>query len=122
MNKFCYNESEFEVGEGVENLQLPGNDNNTNALAYTPSLKIVKLPSTLKYIGKNTFSRNYGDDKKAITIYFNGTKAQWKAIEKHKDWDNGLKTGTIVQCSDGHFSLTASEFLGITLSKSWKEY
>ena len=121
-NNYEYNVETIIVGEGVENLQLPGNDDNTNALAYTPNLKLVKLPSTLKYIGKNSFSRNYGEDKKTITIEFNGTKAEWKAIEKHGDWDNGLKTGTIVQCTDGYFSLTTRELLGMTVSKSWKEY
>ncbi|MBE5736972.1 MAG: hypothetical protein E7348_01025 [Clostridiales bacterium] len=122
-NNYASNVTTIIIEEGVENLQIEGDDKvNTNALAYTPSLKLVKLPSTLKYIGKNTFSRNYGDDKKVITIEFNGTKAEWKAIEKHKDWDNGLKTGTIVQCTDGYFSLTTREVLGITLSKSWKEY
>jgi hypothetical protein len=111
------------VEEGVESLSIKGDDEyDTNALAYTPNLKLVQLPSTLKYIGKNAFSRNFGDDKKVITIEFNGTKAEWKAIEKHSDWDNGLKTNTIVQCSDGYFKLKTTEFLGVTLSKSWSEY
>lgn len=120
-NNYASNVTTIIVGEGVENLQIKGNDDNTNALAYTPSLKLVKLPSTLKYIGKNTFSRNYGDDKKVITIEFNGTKAEWKAIEKHKDWDNGLKTDTIVKCDDGYFVLKVIDII-IYTSKNWTEY
>lgn len=105
------------IEEGVEYLQIPGGNDkvNTNALAYTPNLKLVKLPSTIKYIGKNTFSRNFGDDKKVLTIEFNGTMAEWRAIQKHEDWDHGLKRGSVVKCSDGYFEQTS------LLSTSWKE-
>ena len=122
-NNYASNVTTIIIEEGVENLQTEGDDKvNTNALAYTPSLKLVKLPSTIKYIGKNTFSRNAGSDKKAITIEFNGTKAEWIAIQKHEDWDNGLLTGTVVKCTDGYFSLTTKELFGIIISKSWTEY
>ena len=122
-NNYASNVTTITVGEGVESLSIKGDDEyNTNALAYTPKLTLVRLPSTLKYIGKNAFSRNYGDDKKKITIEFNGTKAEWKAIEKHEDWDNGLKSDTIVKCSDGHFVLKTTEIFGLIVSKSWTEY
>ena len=118
-NNYASNVTEIHIGEGVENLSIKGHDEYyTNALAYTPNLKLVSLPSTLKYIGKNAFSRNdiLGNDKKVLTIEFNGTKAQWKAIEKHSDWANGLQDGSVVKCSDGYFELDKGLF-----SSSWKE-
>lgn len=105
------------IHEGVEVLEH-------NSLAWTPNLTSVKLPSTLTSLGKNTFSRNIalggfgrGDDKKVLTIEFNGTKAEWKAILKNSDsnWDGGLKKGSVVKCSDGYFELTG------TLSLNWSE-
>ena len=101
------------VGEGVEVL-------SHNSLSYTPNLKNVYLPSTITEMGKNTFSRNdlFGNDKKVITIHFDGTKAEWKALlsKSNSNWDGGLKKGSIVQCSDGYFQLEG------LLSLSWKEH
>lgn len=108
------------VGEGVEHLGDINDPDHGNALAYTPNLTTVKLPSTLTFMAKNTFSRNFGDDKKKLTIEFNGTKAEWKALvaNSHKNWDGGLEDGSLVKCSDGYFEL---EVAWLGLSRSWKE-
>jgi len=110
-NNYERNVKTIIVGEGVEILEW-------NSLSYTPNLTEVYLPSTIKQMGKNTFSRNdlFGNDKKKITINFNGTKAQWKAIlaNSDKNWDGGLKSGTKVQCTDGYFE--------INTWGSWKEH
>ena len=104
------------ISEGVEELQR-------NSLGYTKNLTTVKLPSTIKKLGKNVFSRNTGDDEKAITIEYNGTMAEWNAVEKDGDWHNGLETGTKVICSDGYFELTAKEYLwGAYETYDWKGY
>lgn len=93
---------EIHVGEGTEQL-------NHNSLSYTTALKTVYLPSTLKSMGKNTFSRNTGSDKKVLTIHFAGTKAEWDAIvnasvhEYGDDWAGGLKEGSVVVCEDGYY-------------------
>ena len=93
-----------------------------NSLAYTKDLDTVKLPSTITKLGKNTFSRNTGDDKKVLTIEFNGTKDEWKAIVANSasDWHNGLKTGSVVKCTDGYFELERG-FLGVG-GYTWNEY
>lgn len=119
-NNYASNVTTIIVGEGVEHLGDINDPDHGNALAYTPSLTTVYLPSTLTYMSKNTFSRNFGDDKKTITIEFNGTKAEWLAIvaKSHKNWDGGLQDGSLVKCSDGYFELEVS-WLGI--SRSWKE-
>lgn len=103
----------IKIGEGVQILEH-------NSLSYTPNLTQVYLPSTITKMGKNTFSRNdlFGNDKKKITIIFNGTKAEWKALLENSDknWDGGLKEGSIVQCTNGYFELERS-----FLSLSWNE-
>lgn len=103
------------IEEGVESL-------GWNALAYTPNLAEVELPSTIQTMDKNVFSRNdvFGNDKKTLTITFNGTMAEWKAIlaNSNEDWDGGLKEGTVVKCTDGYFALEKAGFFS---SLQWAE-
>ena len=93
---------EIHVGEGTEILEH-------NSLSYTTALKTVYLPSTLKSMGKNTFSRNISSDKKVLTIHYAGTKADWDAVvnasvhDYGNDWAGGLKEGSIVVCTDGYY-------------------
>lgn len=104
------------IEEGVKTLQH-------NALSHTKNLQTVYLPSTIEYLDKNVFSRNWGDDKKVITIYYNGAMAEWKALTSvsHKEWANGIteKDGTRVICTDGYFEYDRG-FLGI--GSKWNEY
>lgn len=106
----------IEIGEGVKRLEH-------NALSHTADLKTVYLPNSMEHIGKNAFSRNWGKDKKEITIYYNGTMAEWKKLvsNSHEDWDNGITTssGSKVMCSDGYFEYDYG-FIGI--GAKWKEY
>lgn len=96
---------EIHVGEGTVTLEH-------NSLSYTTALHTVYLPSTLRNMGKNTFSRNISSDKKVLTVHFAGTKAQWDAIasasphEYGNDWAGGLKEGSIVICEDGYYECT----------------
>ncbi len=112
-NNYAGNVKNITIAEGVERLEW-------NSLAWTPNLSTVKLPSTLKYLAKNTFSRNdlFGNDKKKLTIEFNGTKEQWKVLVSNSDsaWAGGLTDGSVVKCSDGYFELDKGLF-----SSSWKE-
>lgn len=114
-----------EIQEGVERLEH-------NAISHTAKLESVSLPSTLKYLGKNAFSRNNwfggivgGDtDKKVLTIVYNGTMADWRTLiaSSHDEWANGLDEGSVVQCSDGKFVLTADRAFGVAYRWYWKEY
>lgn len=114
--KLYKNENNFDYGSGVKNIEIGEGVKRIdgNALAYTSSLSTVSLPNTLEYLGKNTFSRNFGSDIKQVTIYFNGTMAEWKNIvnNSHNEWHNGLKDGSRVVCSDGYFELDRG-FLGL---------
>lgn len=109
VNKLYLNEDNFDYGAGVQTIEVGEGVQvlNRNSLAYTSSLTTVKLPSTLKTIGKNAFSRNFGNDKKVLTIEYNGTMAEWQTLiqNSHSDWHNGLRTGSVVKCSDGYFTL-----------------
>lgn len=109
VNKLYLNEDNFDYGSGVQRIEIGEGvtELNRNALAYTSSLREVKLPSTMTYIGKNAFSRNFSNDKKVLTIEYNGTMAEWRALvaNSHAEWHNGLRTGSKVLCSDGYFEL-----------------
>lgn len=108
------NVKKITVGEGVETL-------GWNSLAWTPNLTEVYLPSTIKTMDKNVFSRNdiFGNDKKTLTINYNGTMAEWKAVvaNSNSDWYGGLKSGTVIKCIDGYFELKTGLF-----SDKWNEY
>lgn len=105
----------IKIGEGVKELQH-------NSLSHTKNLDTVYLPNSLEHLGKNTFSRNFGSDKKAITIVYNGTLSEWKTLvaNSHEEWANGLEKGTVVQCKDGSMKLESGGFLG--LGTQWNEY
>ena len=107
--------TKITIEENVQRLEW-------NSLAWTPNLTVVNLPNSLLYMDKNVFSRNdlFGNDKKKLTINFNGTRQEWKTIlaNSNKDWDGGLEEGTIVKCTNGYFKL---EKKGL-LSLAWKEY
>ena len=100
---------EIHVGEGVEELAH-------NSLSYTKDLDVVYLPSTLKKLNKNVFSRNTGDDKKQLRIEYNGTGEEFKTVMDNSTdepgfpianyWYGGLKEGSTVVCLDGTYTLT----------------
>lgn len=108
--------TKITIEENVERLEW-------NSLAWTPNLAEVNLPNSLLYMDKNVFSRNdlFGNDKKELTVNFNGTMREWKDVlaNSNDDWDGGLKEGTFINCSDGYFKLEKKNFLG---SLEWKEY
>lgn len=104
------------IEENIERLEW-------NSLAWTPNLGTVNLPNSLTYMDKNVFSRNdiFGNDKKTLTISFNGTMREWKDVlaNSSSDWDGGLREGSYVICSDGYFKLEKVNFWG---TLGWKEY
>ncbi len=108
--------TKITIGKNVERLEW-------NSLAWTPNLVEVNLPNSLLYMDKNVFSRNdfLGNDKKKLTINFNGTMQEWKALlaRSNKDWGGGLQEGTIINCSNGYFKL---EKKNIFSSATWNEY
>lgn len=83
-------EDAFTIKEGTISLA-------DKAMGYCYA-DTVTVPASVQYIGRNSLY-NGGD----VTIRFQGTKAQWEAIEKHEAWDGGSTGhGTItVEATDG---------------------
>lgn len=125
VEKLYKNEDNFDYGAGIKTIRIEEGvlRLERNSLAYTADLKTVYLPNSLEYLGKNVFSRNWSNDKKVITIHYNGTMAEWKALvaNSHEDWANGITTkdGSRVMCSDGYFEFDYG-FLGI--GSKWVEH
>ena len=68
------------------------------------NLKIVKIPSSLEKITCHILVGCVSFEK----IEYNGTKAQWEAIEKDEYW-NYLAKAFIVVCKDGNIEIPAWE-------------
>ena len=117
VEKLYKNDNNWDFGSGVKTIIIEEGVEELahNSLGYTADLTTVKLPSTLKKLNKNAFSRNTGDDKKVLTIEFNGTKAEWDKIvaSSDKHWTGGLLVGTTVVCSDGTYTLTKTSSPGV---------
>ena len=65
-------------------------------LSNLRSLTTLNLQNSIKKIESNSIAYC----QKLTAINFNGTMAQWNAIEKAVDWDKGSNNYT-VYCSDG---------------------
>ena len=107
----------IKVEEGVEIV-------NANAFAGTNGLKEIYLPNSLEKIGNEALSNNVaGLAFKKVTIYFNGTKAEWDAITKEDGWHDGLNTGSKIVCTDGEYTLERTYFLiGSKYTWNWTSY
>lgn len=83
-------EDTFTIKDGTLSLA-------DKAMGYCYADTVV-VPASVQYIGKDSLY-NGGD----VTIQYQGTKAQWEAIEKHEAWDGGgAGRGTItVEATDG---------------------
>ncbi len=63
------------------------------------ALSSVSIAASVTAIGERAFCAC----DRLTSISFGGTKAQWAAIEKGKDWDGGINSYT-VYCTDGNVS------------------
>lgn len=70
----------------------------SNAFAGTAGLKKVEVPSSVKSVGANAFSSNWGTlSKKKVAIKYDGTWEEWTKICGN-NWDSGLADGSTVEC------------------------
>ena len=86
-------------GSGLTSIDL-ANSNITQLGSYLfrgTALTTITLPEGVTSIGEGAFSycRNL------TSINYNGTKAQWEAIAKDYNWNNGVATDCTITCSDG---------------------
>lgn len=66
------------------------------------ALENITIPSTMKKIGHQAFG-SWDSMPKDKNITYNGTMAQWDAMEKNEFWDDGMGNYT-VHCTDGDIS------------------
>ena len=92
-------DSAFDRCNGLFDVTIP---NGVTSIAdhafYASDLTQVTIPNSVKYIGQSAFG--WTD---LTTINFQGTKAQWQAIEKGYMWDYTIGDYT-VHCTDGTIS------------------
>ena len=103
-----YNNLSAEEKKAYMTVNIPGEVNGIyvthiagDAFSDFADLEIIYIPNTVTYIGTNAFVKK-GEDEQ-ITIYYNGTKAEWDAIEKNfaSDWDKYIGTGSHIYFTDG---------------------
>ena len=86
----------FSSGK-LERIDIPDQVEEIEAFAfsYTP-LKEITLPLSLKVLNSYAFS----GCKALQTVYYKGTKAQWKQIDKGNAWDESF-LAYMIFCTDG---------------------
>ncbi len=88
-------------------------------------LRDVYLPNTIEKIGKNAFCKNDTWEYPQIQIIFDGTKAEWDALEKEDGWDDNIGKGSVIICTrestPGYYLQDGRNgFIGIATKIDWK--
>ena len=88
----------FSNCTGLSNITIPNGVKSIDDFAFHAchNLTDVMLPNSLVEIGNDAFFVCH----KLVNIHFDGTKAQWRAIKKGKEW-NGLTGSYTIDCIDG---------------------
>ncbi len=90
--RFCIGLIKVVLPKGVKCIEH-------DAFADCYNLTLIDIPKNVTYIGSNALK----GCSRLGQIYFNGSKKQWKAIQKDSSWDLG--TGNyVVHCSNGDIS------------------
>lgn len=90
------------TGLDATTIILPEGFKNINiGFATSMLLETVKLPSTIVSIDASILTSCYCIE----TIEYNGTKAQWEAINKDANWTYGLPNTITVVCKDGSITV-----------------
>ena len=85
----CYSLAKVTIGNGVTAIA-------ESMFVWCKALTSVTIPSSVTKIGRYAFF--HCDSLESVT--FQGTKAQWEAIEKEHHYDSGIGTFA-VKCTDG---------------------
>lgn len=90
----CHSLTDISIPDGITIIDVRLFDNCS-------SLTSITIPSSVASIGDYAF-RNCS---RLTSIMFNGTKAQWQAINKSSTWKNGVPATCIVHCTDGDINI-----------------
>lgn len=67
-----------------------------STFSYLHDMKSLDLPKTLKFIDNYAFSHS------RLTIYYDGTKADWEKIIKEPEWNK--YASLVIRCKDGELT------------------
>lgn len=89
--------SAFKNCSSLESIVIPNGVTSIGDFAFYEcgNLKSVRIPDSVTSIGNAVFK----DCRELKSIHFEGTVAQWNAIDIEEDWNN--VPATEVTCSDG---------------------
>ncbi len=84
--------------EKLTNMTIPGKISRLNDGVFSACAELasIHIPVGVTYIGQESFA----DCRKLAAIHYAGTKKQWKAIVKGRDWNKDTGNYT-VHCADG---------------------
>lgn len=98
---------------------IPVQEVSNGAFAEFDNITTVTIPTSIKSIGADAFANKensgfLGAQKyEQITFIYEGTKAQWDAIDKDENWDQYIGGGSkIYFLADGTYSEMGQNFLG----------
>ena len=88
-SSFNSNNGEITFPEGVKTI--------SSNISFNNETTTLRFPSTLKYLVANSTSYyTYGNG--LVNIIYNGTRAQWDAIEKISYWDDTQNDKLTINC------------------------
>lgn len=90
----CWKLKEIDIPEGVQSI-------GCDAFGDCVDLAKITLPSTLEHIEAAALY----NCASLVSIMFRGTKAQWRKVQKDKEWKMGCHSLMKVICSDGEIPL-----------------
>lgn len=87
----CKNLTSVTVPEGVTTI-------GKEAFELCSSLTTINLPSTITQIEDHIIYQSWS----VLTINYNGTKADWKKINRSDNWNDNVSQSMKVYCTDGY--------------------
>lgn len=99
--------SMFDCCWALTNVSVSNNLQKIGSSAFISciSLKSLNLPNSLTYIDYIAFA----DCQSLKSINYNGTKSQWRSIDKSGQWNSGMPTDCVIYCTDGNLDINGND-------------
>lgn len=94
----------FDSCSNLTNITIPDNVTSIGEKAFVlcTSLTNITISNNVTNIGWRVF----GSCSRLTSITFDGTKAQWQAINKGSEWKYNVPSGCVVHCIDEDIKIT----------------